>query len=122
MIKVNARVMRLQEEIKKEVSFILQRKVKDPRLGLVSITDVELSGDYSHCKVFVSILGNEEEQEQTMLGLQQATGFVRSELAKEIRIRKVPQLVFVYDSSLEHGSKINAILKELDINGGADDE
>lgn len=115
---MNARLMRLQEEIKKEVSFILQRKVKDPRLGFVSVTDVELSRDLSYCKIYVSILGDEEQRQLTMLGLQQATGFIRSELAKEIRMRKVPQLTFLYDSSLEYGSKIDAILKDLDLNGG----
>lgn len=79
---MSERIKRLQEEIKKEASFIIQRKVKDPRLGFVSITDVELSRDYSYCKIFISVLGDENEREQTMEGLHKATGFIRSELAK----------------------------------------
>jgi len=119
---MSERVKRLQEEIKKEVSFILQRKVKDPRLGFVSVTDVELSRDYAYCKIYVSVLGDDEERKQTMEGLTKATGFVRSELAKKLRLRIVPQISFHYDPSIEYGSRIDAILKELQINGGSDSE
>ena len=80
---MSERLKRLQEEIKKEVSFIIQQRVKDPRLGFVSITDVELSRDYAYCKIFISVLGDETEREQTMEGLTKATGFIRSELAKK---------------------------------------
>lgn len=119
---MSERIKRLQEEIKKETSFIIQRKVKDPRLGFVSITDVELSRDYSYCKIFISVLGDENEREQTMEGLHKATGFIRSELAKKLRLKTVPKLSFHYDQSLEYGSKIDAILKKLDLDGGSDGE
>lgn len=119
---MSERIKRLQEEIKKETSFIIQRKVKDPRLGFVSITDVELSRDYSYCKIFISVLGDENEREQTMEGLHKATGFIRSELAKKLRLKTVPKLSFHYDQSLEYGSKIDAILKKLDLDGGRDGE
>lgn len=119
---MSQRVKRLQEEIKKEASYIIQHRVKDPRLGFVSITGVELSRDYAYCKIFISVLGDEAAQEQTMEGLAKATGFIRSELAKKIRFRTVPQLSFHYDPSLEYGSKINAILKELNLDGGSDGE
>lgn len=119
---MSERIKRLQEEIKKEASFIIQRKVKDPRLGFVSITDVELSRDYSYCKIFISVLGDENEREQTMEGLHKATGFIRSELAKKLRLKTVPKLSFHYDQSLEYGSKIDAILKKLDLDGGSDGE
>lgn len=119
---MSERIKRLQEEIKKEASFIIQRKVKDPRLGFVSITDVELSRDYSYCKIFISVLGDENEREQTMEGLHKATGFIRSELAKKLRLKTVPKLSFHYDQSLEYGSKIDAILKKLDLDGGRDGE
>lgn len=107
------RVTRMQEEIRREVSHIIQRKVKDPRLGFVSVTDVEVSNDLSHCKIFVSVLGDEHEREQTMAGLTKATGFIRTEIGKGIKLRHVPEIVFHYDTSLEHGSKIEALLKQL---------
>lgn len=116
------RLLRIKEEIKKEVSYIIQHRVKDPRLGFVSVTDVDLSRDYSYCKIYVSVFGSEEKIKESMQGLEKATGFVRSELAKKIRIRNIPQIAFHYDPSLEYGSKINAILKELDINGGKNSE
>lgn len=115
------RATRLQEEIKREVSHIIQRKVKDPRLGFVSITDVEISNDLSHCKIFVSVFGDEHQREQTMIGLSKATGFIRSEIGKTVKLRHVPEIVFHYDSSLEHGSKIEAILKEIKNTSGGDD-
>ena len=74
---------------------------------------MELSRDLAYCRIYISVLGDETAQQQTMEGLDKATGFIRSELAKKIRFRTVPQLSFHYDSSLEYGSRINAILKSL---------
>lgn len=119
---MSERFRRLQEDIKREVSDILQRQVKDPRLGFVSITDVEVSRDLSYAKVFVSVLGSEEERQQTMEGLTRAAGFVRSELAKRIRARHIPEMLFRYDPSLEHGARINAILKDLEDQEGKENE
>lgn len=115
------RVTRLQEAIKREASYIIQQKVKDPRLGFVSITDVELSNDLSHCKIFVSVLGDENQREQTMIGLNKATGFIRSEIGKSVKLRHVPEIVFQYDNSIEHGSRIEAILREITGAGGGED-
>ncbi|NLM26048.1 MAG: 30S ribosome-binding factor RbfA [Firmicutes bacterium] len=115
------RVTRLQEAIKREASYIIQQKVKDPRLGFVSITDVELSNDLSYCKIFVSVLGDENQREQTMIGLNKATGFIRSEIGKSVKLRHVPEIVFQYDNSIEHGSRIEAILREITGAGGGED-
>ncbi len=104
---------RLQEDIKREISDIVAKQVKDPRLGFISITDVELSRDFSHAKVFFSVYGDEEQQLQTAEGLNRAKGFVRTELGKRIRVRHIPELHFLYDSSIEHGARINRILKGL---------
>lgn len=111
------RRFRVQEEIKRYISEIIQKHVKDPRLGFVSVTDVELSRDLSHAKIFVSVFGEEEEQIKTMEGLNRATGFIRTELGKRLRVRHVPELVFSYDASLEHGARINEILRELQSGG-----
>lgn len=117
---MSERAVRLREEIKREVSVIIQRQVKDPRLGMVSVTDVDLSRDFSYCKIFVSILGDENQREQSLAGLRRATGFIRSELGKRLRVRHVPEISFSYDASLEHGARINAILKEIGPDGGDD--
>ncbi|MBE3582958.1 MAG: 30S ribosome-binding factor RbfA [Limnochordaceae bacterium] len=109
---MNLRVERLREEIKREISDIL-RRFKDPRIGFVTVTDVELSRDLEHAKVFVSVLGTEEEKEETMKTLTAATGYVRSELGQRIRIRRLPELVFVYDHAVERGVRITQILHQL---------
>jgi len=114
---------KIQEEIKKIISDILQKDVKDPSVGFVTVTTVELSGDFRHAKVFVSVLGEKQKQEESLKGLEKATGFIRSELGKRIRLRHVPEIVFVFDESIEHGDHINKLLKQLkkDENRGEDE-
>lgn len=104
---------KLAELIKQEVSDILRKRVKDPRIGFVSITDVEVTGDLRHAKIFFSVLGDEVEKEETMEGLEVATGYIRRELGQRIRVRHVPELLFRYDNSLEHGARISRILNDL---------
>ncbi|HPT82853.1 MAG TPA: 30S ribosome-binding factor RbfA [Limnochordia bacterium] len=112
---MSERLARLAQEIKREVSSILTTEVKDPRLGMISITDVEVSRDLSLAKVYFSQLGDEEERARTMEGLERAKGFIRSELAKRIRVRHIPEIAFVFDPSLEHGAKMDALLRSLQI-------
>ncbi len=107
------RLERLRELIKAEFGQILQRELKDPRIGFVSVTDVEVSNDYSHVKIFVSVFGSEEEKKQTMEGLESAKGFIRSELGQRIRLRHTPELHFIADESMERGSRIMALLNEM---------
>lgn len=107
------RLGRLAQEIKREVSSILATEVKDPRLGMISITDVEVSRDLAVAKIYFSQLGGEEERARTLDGLERAKGFIRSELAKRLRVRHTPEIVFLFDPSLEHGAKISALLKSL---------
>lgn len=115
---------RIREDIKRAVSDIIRREVKDPRLGMVSITDVDLSRDYSVAKVFFSVLGDEEAVQSSLAGLNNAKGFIRTELARRVRMRHTPEIVFAYDESLERGARINAILRQLNISpeddGGED--
>ncbi len=107
------RLDRLAHTIKREVSRILATEVKDPRLGMISITDVEVSRDLAVAKIYFSQLGGEEERARTLDGLERAKGFIRSELAKRLRVRHTPEIVFLFDPSLEHGAKISALLKSL---------
>ena len=104
---------KLQQEIKKVVSDILQKEVKDPSIGFVTVTSVDVSGDLRHAKIFVSILGEKGNQEDTLHALEKATGFIRTELGKRIRLRHVPEIVFKFDDSIEHGDHINKLLKQL---------
>src|SRR5690554_864798 len=98
---------RVAEDIKQEVSNIIATEVKDPRLGMISITDVSVSRDLSWAKVFFSQLGTEEDKKRTLEGLDRAKGFVRSELAKRLRVRHTPEIIFEFDPSLEEGAKMD---------------
>ncbi|NET27243.1 30S ribosome-binding factor RbfA [Okeania sp. SIO1I7] len=109
------RISRVASLIKREVSQMLLHDIKDDRvgIGMVSITDVDVSGDLQHAKIFVSIYGSEEVRFQTMEGLKSATGYVRSELGHRIRLRRTPEVIFVEDRSLERGTQIISLLNQL---------
>jgi len=103
---------KLGELIAIELSELLRTRVKDPRVGFASITHVEVSGDLRHAKVFVSVLGNESEQEDTLRALKHATGFLRHELATRLTLRYMPELVFRLDSSIREGARILDLIRE----------
>lgn len=109
------RVERVAELIKREVSQMLLTDIKDDRVGsgMVSVTDVDVSGDLQHAKIFVSIYGTDEAKAETMAGLKSATGFVRSELGQRIRLRRTPEVVFLEDHSLERGDRVLNLLSRL---------
>ncbi|MNK76988.1 Ribosome-binding factor A [compost metagenome] len=101
-------------EVIKEVASETIRRLKDPRItGLVSVTDVEVSGDMSHAKVFVSIYGDEDQQRETLEGLQAASGYVRTQVGREVKLRVTPEIHFRQDKSLEQGANINALLLQI---------
>jgi ribosome-binding factor A len=106
---------RMGVEIKRMLSSIIQEDIKDPRIDFstVSVTRVDVAQDISHARVYISILGNEEKQTETMQALQKARGFIRSELAQGIQIRHAPDLEFRLDKSIEHGIRIATLLDEL---------
>jgi|SRR5690625_1944656 len=108
----NLRANRVAEQIKKEVGDILTRKIKDPRIGFVTVTDVDVTGDLQQAKVYISVL-DDEKRESTLIGLSKATGFIRSEIGKRIRLRKVPEITFDFDEAHEHGNRIEEILRNL---------
>ncbi|BBD56477.1 MULTISPECIES: 30S ribosome-binding factor RbfA [Planktothrix] len=118
------RVSRVAAQIKREVSQILLDGIKDDRvgIGMVSITDVDVSGDLQHAKIFVSIYGTEEARRETMEGLKSATGYVRSSLGQRVRLRRTPEVVFLEDRSLERGDKMLNLLNELSQNRKPDEE
>lgn len=116
------RVDRVAELIKREVSQMLLNGIKDDRVGvgMVSITDVDVSGDLQHAKIYVSIYGSDDAREQTMAGLKSATGYVRRELGQRIRLRRTPEVVFHEDRSIERGTRVLSLINQLnrDTEGG----
>ncbi|RAM48417.1 MAG: 30S ribosome-binding factor RbfA [Hapalosiphonaceae cyanobacterium JJU2] len=111
------RVSRVAELIKREVSQMLLNGIKDDRVGtgMVSVTDVDVSGDLQHAKIYVSIYGTEEAKAETMAGLKSATGYVRSELGARVRLRRTPEVVFIEDRSIERGTKVLSLLNQLEL-------
>jgi len=105
---------RIRKTLMKELSDIIKKDVKDPRIaGIVSITDVELSPDFSHARVYISVYGSEEEKENTLEALEDSTPKVRSAVAKRIRMRHIPEIQFKRDDSLERGSKITELIDKI---------
>ncbi len=105
---------KLGELIAAELSDLLRTRVKDPRVGFASITRVEMSGDLRYAKIFVSVMGDSEEQKETMKGLKNATGFLRHELASRLTLRFMPDLVFKLDHSIEEGSRVLDLINRVE--------
>ncbi|MDX9871357.1 MAG: 30S ribosome-binding factor RbfA [Clostridia bacterium] len=104
------RTARISEEIKRELALMIQEEIKDPRVkGLLSITHADVTNDLRYAKVFVSVL-SEEDRASVLQGLEKAQGYLRSELAKRLRLRYTPELLFKLDDSIAYGSKINKII------------
>ena len=108
------RVRKIQEFIKQEVSSIILRDLKDPRLGFVTITDAKITGDLREATVYVSLFGSDEQKKGTMEALRGANGYIRSEVGKRLQIRYAPQIEFKEDTSLDYGIKIDKILKDIE--------
>lgn len=106
------RSQRLRVLLREEVADIILHKIKDPRLGFITVTDVELSDDLRVAKVFVSVLKAEEKQ-LTLQILNDAKGYVRSEIAKRLRIKIIPTFEFLFDDSIDRGFRIDQLLKEI---------
>ncbi len=108
---------RINEEVKKELSSIIQKEIKDPRIApMTSVVSAEVAPDLKTCKVWISVLGNDEETRATLEGLNNAEGYIRRELAHTVNLRNTPELIFILDQSIEHGiamtQKINEVIKE----------
>lgn len=110
---MSLRSNRVAEQMKKELGEIIGRKIKDPRVGFVTVTDVDVTGDLQQATVYITSLGNEREREETMKALSKASGFIRSEIGQRIRLRRTPELMFEFDSSVEYGNRIDTLLRNL---------
>ncbi len=115
MPKNETRLNRINEELKKELSQVLNYELKNPNVtGMLSVTKVKITPDFKYAKVYISIL-NSKNIKKTLEGVKESSGFIRSRLAKTVNLRITPELDFEIDDSLEHGAKIDAILKTLNI-------
>ncbi len=111
---MSRRMRQINHLIQRELSELLTREVNDPRLkGIISITEVEVSADLRQAKVFISILGSEEEREQTLAGLISASRFLRQKLGERLSLRYIPELRFQRDNSIERGSHLLHLMEKL---------
>ncbi len=106
------RAARVSDQMKEEIADILMRKIKDPRIGFVTVTDVEVADDLRNAKVFVSIYGGDKAK--TLAGLESASVFIRSELGKRMRMKFVPELLFRFDNTIEQGARIMELLRTIE--------
>lgn len=119
---MSQRLERVEELLRDELSRILQREVRDPRVQLATVSRISVSRDLAHAEVWVSVLGDDEEQrEGAITVLTRAQGFIRSLLARRVKIRSVPHLVFKLDRGAEHSQKITALLESLHNEPGGTD-
>ena len=108
------RIEKIQELTKQEISKIILQELKDPRIGFVTVTQVEVSRDLSLAKVYISIMGSEEQIEGSWKGLQSSLGFIRREVGHRIRLRITPELRFVLDKSLDYSDHIQKLLLQIE--------
>lgn len=111
----NFKNARLSEDIKREISGLIREQIKDPRVkdGMVSVVRTELSGDNSHCKVYISHLDGMEASRSAVKGLESAGGMIRRELSNKLHLKKCPELKFIADNSIEHSAEISKMLEEI---------
>ena len=104
---------KLEIDLQREISFIINSKLKDPRIGFVTVTAVKLSPDYHYLDIFVSIMGEERVKNDSLKGLNQCEGFIKKNLKERFKLRTIPDIKFIYDKSIEQGLKITSILENL---------
>ena len=110
MPKDYSRTLRIADQIQRELADLIRNELKDRRVGMITLTDVEVSQDYAHAKIFYTTLGSKEDNFLTDKGLERATGFLRSQLSHRLRLRVVPQLHFIYDESVERGIRLSQLI------------
>ncbi|AWE06718.1 30S ribosome-binding factor RbfA [Lysinibacillus sp. 2017] len=110
---MSLRSNRVAEQMKKEITDIIARKLKDPAVGFITVTEVAVTGDLQQATVYITSLGNERERKESLKALEKASGFMRSEIGSRIRLRRTPELLFEFDTAIEYGNKIDALLRGL---------
>lgn len=117
MRKNSIKNVRINEEVKKELSNIIRNEVKDPRIHMMtSVMSVEVAPDLKSCKAYISVLGSKEEGEETIAGLKSAEGYIRNKLARSVNLRNTPEIRFILDQSIEYGMHISKVLDDIHAN------
>jgi ribosome-binding factor A len=118
------RTDRVNELLREEISLVMRSEVRDPRVGLATVTAVDTSPEMDHARVYVTALGDEEERAEVVTGLRSAASFIRGQLSKRLRMRRVPELHFEYDRVLDEATRIEQLLREAlpDPERAADEE
>lgn len=109
----STRMNRINDEILREVAGIIRGELKDPRLGMVTVTKTKTTTDLKHCNVLVSIMGSDEDREKTIKALESSSSYIRREIAKRLNLRHTPEFTFSIDDSLDYSFKIQGILNEI---------
>ena len=113
MPKEYSRSQRVVEQIRRELGELIRLEVKDPRVGFITLTDVEITPDYAHAKVYFTSMTGEADVPEILQGLRRASGFLRRELGRRVRIHTTPELHFHYDRSVEQGSRLSKLIDEV---------
>lgn len=124
MRKNSVKHVRINQAVQRELSNIIRTEVKDPRVGIMtSVTAVDVATDLKTCKVYISVLGNDEEKQETMKALENAMGFIRRALASNLNLRNTPELRFIEDDSIEYGVNMSELIdKVIDKDAGSEHE
>ena len=104
------RTRRVGEQLQRELAILIQQEVKDPRVGMITVSGAEVSKDFAHAKVFITALNEQQSHKETIDALQHASGFLQYELGKRLKLRTIPRLKFVYDESIERGTNLSALI------------
>ncbi|HEY87196.1 MAG TPA: 30S ribosome-binding factor RbfA [Dehalococcoidia bacterium] len=115
------RIERVNNLIRREISELLQRQVKDPRLGdFITVTEVSASPDLRYAKIFISCISSEEKKQEMLSGLAAASGFLRNELARRLKLRRIPELSFQWDDSIKQGTHLLELIEQVNTNNTPD--
>ena len=115
------RAQRVAETIHKEISSLLIKGLKDPRIGFVTITSVDVTSDLRQARIYYTLLAGEEERKETQDGLNSSSSFIRQHLGRQLRMRFIPEIRFEYDASFDYGQKIEKLLNEVKVDEPKDD-
>ena len=114
MSKISVKNTRINSEVLKELSRIISREIKDPRINpMTSVVSVEVAPDLKTCKAYISVLGDEQSQKDTITGLKSAEGYIRRELARTVNLRNTPEIKFILDQSIEYGINMSKLIDEV---------
>lgn len=113
----NSRARRIGDQIQRELAEIVRNELRDPRVGMITFTGVEVTPDFAHAKVFFTMLGDDSEREETLRGLRRAAGFMRSLLGRRIKIHNTPELHFEFDESVERGVRLSKLIDDAVASG-----